>query len=104
MKTTVILNETNEEEYFILNGAHIPLTNTTLQQFRENLKKHNGTEINTIYRAGKYVVTFITDKLNRIQLVDCGLIKGTREERKELKKIRSLSPKEQVQKIGYCWN
>lgn len=46
-----------------------------LKKFRESLKEKGYTEIKTIYRAGSYVVEYITATLSLAELRDLGLIK-----------------------------
>lgn len=49
--------------------------NTTLKDFREQLKAKEYTEIKTIYRAGHHIVEFITATLTQDELRAAGLIK-----------------------------
>lgn len=49
--------------------------NTTLKDFREQLKAKGYTEIRTIYRAGHHIVEFITATLTQDELRAAGLIK-----------------------------
>ena len=76
--------------------------NQTLKNFRAALKKKGYTEINTVYKNGKHIVEFITKEMKRIELIDAGLIKGTKEEQKEY----SLKTKDTYTKksnLGYAW-
>lgn len=81
-KVTVILGEEKEVE-----GINL---NTTVKGFRQQLTEKYYTEIGCVYRAGKHVFTFITDKLNRKTLVEAGLVKPTKEEKKDLKKRKEI--------------
>lgn len=89
MKTTVILNQSNEESILTIGDVKLKTNNTTLKQFRQQLAKAGFTEINTIYRAGKHVVTFITSVVSELVLIDSGLIRGTKKARAELKKLNN---------------
>ena len=75
---------------------------TELKQFRESVKDKDITEINLIYRAGKYIIKVINQKLNRLQMIDAGLIKGTKKEKAEYEKLTE-TPKSKKQNLGYSW-
>ena len=59
-KQTVILNQSKEESTLTIGDVKLQTNNTTLKQFRQQLTKAGFTEINTVYRAGKHVITFIS--------------------------------------------
>lgn len=56
--------------------------NVSLKNFREQLKKRSFTEVGTIYKAGKHIVTFVTAKLTREQLIDLGYVKATKQDKR----------------------
>lgn len=76
--------------------------NTNLKGFRQQLKRKGYTEINTYIKNGERVVEFITDTLDRIHLIDAGLIRGTRKERSEYKKL-TKDTFTKKQSFGYAW-
>lgn len=74
-----------------------------LKKFRNEIKDKDITEINLVYRAGKYIMTIINMALSRIQMIDAGLIKGTKTERKQYNQIVS-DPKTKYYSMGYSWD
>lgn len=93
-KLTVVLGENSKVEGISLN--------TSLKEFRNQLEKKGFTEINTVYRAGKHIVTFITEGMNRLSLIDAGLIRGSKKERTEYKaKTKDVVTK--IHNFGYAW-
>ena len=100
MKTTVILNQSTED----LKVEGININGTSLKQFRAELTKKGFTEINTIYRSGKHVVTFITMAVKEIVLADSGLIRGSKAIRAELKRLNtSFDGKLKLNTLGYSF-
>lgn len=97
MKTTVVLNQSTED----LKVEGIKTNGTTLKQFRADLVKKGFTEINTIYRSGKHVVTFVTETVKEIVLADSGLIKGSKKVRAELKKLNNSLDYKGMKKLKY---
>lgn len=93
-RVTVILGEELK-----VNGLN---TNTTLKEFRKQLNAKGFTEINTIYKAGKHIVTFLTEKVTRLMLIDAQLIKGTKVEREEYK-LKAKDFKTKMSNFGYGW-
>lgn len=93
-KITVTLGQNTYEE-----GMNL---NVTLKQFRDQLNQMGYTEVNTVYRAGKHIVTFLTGDMSRLQLIDSGLIKGTRMEKKEYKS-KTNDVKTKINSFGYSW-
>ena len=93
-KLTVILGQNIEVE-----GINL---STTLKAFRNELKSKGFTEVNTVYRAGKHVVTFLTEKVGRLNLIDAKLIKGSKEEREEYK-LKTKNIKTKINNFGYAW-
>lgn len=93
-----VLNPTGTEKE-IVNGMDLSVD---LKGFRNQLNKKGYTEINTYLEDGKRVVEFITEKLTRLQLIDAGLIKGTKEERQAYKEATKtvISKKSN---FGYAW-
>ena len=76
--------------------------NTTLKGVREQLQKKGYTEINVVYRAGKHIITFLTGSIDRLILIDVGLIKGSKEERKQhIEKTKNIKVK--IDNLGYAW-
>ena len=101
MKQTIVLN--NGQGVIKVDGKSIN-TEVSLKDFRKQLQQLGCTELRQLYRAGKHVVEFLTYAVkNRLMLVDSGFIKGTKEERKELKRIKGLNPKDRVNVIGYSF-
>lgn len=98
MKQTVILNPTNTEKEMVL-GLNL---STTLKDFRKQLANKGYTEVNTYKKEGKVVAEFITEKLTRLQMIDSGVIKGTREERKQYREM-TKSPRVKKANFGYTW-
>ena len=99
MKTTVVLNQSNDTEVKV---EGININGTSLKQFRAELTKKGFTEINTIYRSGKHVVTFITMAVKEIVLADSGLIRGSKAIRAELKRLNKDS-KLKFNTLGYSF-
>ena len=100
MKTTVVLNQSTED----LKVEGIAVNKTTLKQFRADLKKYGFTEVSTIYRGGKHVVTFITMVVKEIVLADSGLIRGNKAIRTELKRLNtSYDNKLKFNMLGYSF-
>ena len=70
-------------------------TKEELNKFRQTLAKNEFTEINLIYRAGKYVITYLENLVSNdnhkreLLLADSGLIRGSKAIRKELKELNS---------------
>ena len=98
MKTTVVLNQSTED----LKVEGIKINGTSLKQFRAELSKKGFTEINTIFRSGKHVVTFVTETIKEIVLADSGLIKGSKLIRTELKRLNKDS-KLKFNTLGYSF-
>ena len=97
-KETVVLNPRGAEKELV-NGLNL---NTNLKEFRKQLDKLGCTEINTYKKDGKQVVEFLTAKITRMQLIDAGLIKGSKEERQAYNE----ATKSQLSKktnFGYAW-
>ena len=101
-KQTVILNQSKEESTLTIGDVKLQTNNTTLKQFRQQLTKAGFTEINTVYRAGKHVITFISGISNELQLADSGLIKGSKKVREELKKL-NVNRKLKQNVLGYSF-
>ena len=74
-----------------------------LKKFRNEIKDKDITEINLVYKAGKYIMTIINMALSKIQMIDAGLIKGTKVERKQYNQIVS-DPKTKYYNVGYSWD
>lgn len=51
----------------------------TLLVFRKELKEKGFTEAKLIYRAGQYVMTFLTGKVSEFELMELGYIKKSKE-------------------------
>ena len=98
MKTTVVLNQSTEE----LKVEGIKINGTSLKQFRTELAKKGFTEVNTIFRGGKHVVTFVTETIKEIVLADSGLIRGSKLIRTELKRLNRDS-KLKFNTLGYSF-
>ena len=110
MKTTVILNQTvgangtEVSDTLKVGDVKLKVTGTTLKQFRADLKKYGFTEVSTIYRGGKHVVTFITMVVKEIVLADSGLIRGNKAIRTELKRLNtSYDNKLKFNMLGYSF-
>lgn len=97
-KETVVLNPTGVEKELV-NGLDL---NTNLKEFRKQLDKLGYTEINTYKRDGKQVVEFVTTKKTRLELIDAGLIKGSKEERQAYYEA-TKSPLLKKTNFGYAW-
>lgn len=97
-KETVVLNPTGTEKELV-NGLDI---NTNLKGFRKQLDKLGYTEINTYKKNGKQVVEFVTVKMTRMQLIDAGLIKGSKKERQAYCEA-TKSPLLKKANFGYAW-
>lgn len=97
-REVVVLNPTATEKE-IVNGMNV---NVNLKGFRDQLNEKGYTEINTYLKDGKRLVEFITEKLTRIQLIDAGLIRGTKEERQAYKEAtKTVIAKKS--NFGYAW-
>ena len=94
MKIAVILGQNAKVEGLDLN--------VNLQQFRKQLKDKGYTEVNTVYRSGNHLVTFLTEKVNDLGLIDAKLIKGTKKQREEYA-IKTKDVKSKIANFGYCW-
>ena len=70
MRREIVVLRNNEKEKVL--GLN---TNTSLKEFRNQLKEKEYTEINTIYRAGHHIVEFLTVNLSRQELINAGFIK-----------------------------
>ena len=97
MKTTVVLNQSTED----LKVEGIKINNTTLKQFRTELTKKGFTEVKTIFRGGKHVVTFVTMAVKEIVLADGGLIRGSKKVRTELNKLNNSLDFKGMKKLKY---
>ena len=93
-RVTVILRENEKVE-----GINV---NTTLKGFRKQLKDKGYTEVNTIYRSGRHIVTFLTENVDRLNLIDAGLIRGSKKEREDYK-LKTKDIKSKFANFGYTW-
>ena len=74
----------------------------SLKDVRKQLENKGFIELNVQYKAGKHILTYITEKVDRLILIDSGLIKGTKAERKQLARVKD-NPKEKYNLLGYSY-
>lgn len=74
----------------------------SLKDVRKQLENKGFMELNVQYKAGKHILTYITEKVDRLILIDSGLIKGTKAERKQLTRVKD-NPKDKYSLLGYSY-
>lgn len=64
-------------------------TKEDLLKVRKDFQKKGYTEIKLLYRAGQYVLTYLTEKVDKFGLMASGLLKPSKEFKESAKTNRS---------------